>query len=325
MKICVLGSGAYGIALASIMNKNKHDIVMWTHNKEECENLNKNRTSKKLPGYKVPDKIEFTDDFEHAIKDKELIVIAVPAFAFDEISQKLSKCILKTKQHILVATKGIEQDTCLFLEEVLKKYIDTKFFAVISGPTFATEIIKEIPIGFSLGVRNSKTKEVVINALKNKNTKLRPTKDIVGVEICGSIKNVMAIASGILGGMEVEDSTKALFLTESLNDIKELIKALGGNKKTILSFAGFGDILMTCTSTTSRNYSFGYLIGKGATKKEVEEYLKNTTVEGMYTLKSIHKLIKNKKVKIPIINLIYNIILKDMEKEKLLSFLITKE
>ena len=131
----------------------------------------------------------------------------------------------------------------------------------------------------------------------------------------------MAIASGMLEGMGVTDSTRALFLTESMNDIKELINALGGKKKSILSFAGFGDILMTCTSHTSRNFSFGYLIGKGATKEEIDNYLNHTTVEGMYTLKSIHKLVK---VKMPIINLINDIINGKKDKEEILRFLIEK-
>lgn len=325
MNICILGSGAYGIALASIMNKNKHTIKMWTHDEEECKILDKERISKKLEGYKIPKNLSFTTSLENAVKDAELIVVAVPAFAFDSVSKDLSKYLVKTKQHVLIATKGIEQNTCLFLVDVLKKYNNTKNYAVISGPTFASDIIKEVPIGFALGVRNKTTKDIVIKALKNDKTKLRPTRDIVGVELCGAVKNVLAIASGILGGMKVEDSTVALFLTESLNDVKHLIKALGGYKKSILSFAGFGDIFMTCTSTTSRNYSFGYLIGKGASKEEIDKYLETTTVEGMYTLKSIYKLVKNKKVKMPIIDLIYNIVLKDKNKEELLKFLIEKE
>ena len=165
---------------------------------------------------------------------------------------------------------------------------------------------------------------VVRKCFQNSTTKFRRTKDIVGIEICGSIKNVMAIASGMLEGMGVTDSTRALFLTESMNDIKELIDALGGKKKSILSFAGFGDILMTCTSKNSRNFSFGYLIGSGATNEEVNKYLETTTVEGMYTLKSIHKLVRRKKVKMPIINLIHDIIEGKKDKEEMLKFLINK-
>ena len=324
MKVCILGSGAYGIALGTIVNKNKHNLTMWTRSEEECRVLNETHISKKMPEFKIPNDMNFITDFGEAVKDKDLIIIAVPAFAFDDISKKLSK-VLKNKQHVLIATKGIQQETCLFLTDVFYKYNKNKHLAVISGPTFASDIIKEVPIGFALGTKSSKTADVVIKTLKNKNTKLRRTRDVIGVELCGAIKNVLAIAAGILGGMDISDSTKALFLTESLNDVKELIKALGGNKKSILSFEGFGDILMTCTSTTSRNYSFGLLIGKGASQKEIDEYLESTTVEGMYTLKSIHKLIRNKKVKIPIINLIYDIILKEKEKETLLKFLIEKE
>ena len=159
---------------------------------------------------------------------------------------------------------------------------------------------------------------------ENELTKFRRTNDIIGVEVCGSIKNVMAIASGMLEGMNASPSTKALFLTESMNDIKELLFALGGKKKTILSFAGFGDILMTSTSPSSRNFSFGRLIGEGKSKQVINNYLKETTVEGMYTLQSIHKLVRKRNVKMPIINLIYDIINGKKEKEEILKFLIRK-
>ena len=248
--------------------------------------------------------------------------MAIPAFAFEEVTQKMSKFI-KRNQPVLIATKGIQQNTCLFLNEVFVKYLKNNY-AVISGPTFAVDMIKNAPIGFSLATKSTKTEMLVRRCFENDTTKFRRSRDIVGIEICGSIKNVMAIASGMLDGMGVTDSTRALFLTESMNDIKELINALGGKKKSILSYAGFGDILMTCTSSNSRNFSFGYLIGKGAKQKEIDEYLEKTTVEGMYTLKSIHKLVRKKKVKMPIINLIHDIIMGKKEKEELTKFLITK-
>lgn len=322
MKVGILGCGAFGLALAHILVNNKVEVVMWTHNDEEKERLIKTRKTDKLKGYNIPEEIKITNSLEDTVKGKDLIVMAIPAFAFEDVTKKLSTCILK-KQPVLIATKGIQQDTCLFLNDVFAKYL-TNSVAVISGPTFAVDMIKNAPIGFSLATKHKKTEMVVRKCFENETTKFRRTKDIKGIEICGSIKNVMAIASGMLEGMGVTDSTRALFLTESMNDIKELINALGGRKKSILSFAGFGDILMTCTSPNSRNFSFGYLIGKGATREEIDEYLKTTTVEGMYTLKSIHKLVRKKKVKMPIINLIYNIILNDKPKEEMLKFLIEK-
>lgn len=322
MNVAILGCGAYGLALSSILNKNKIETTMWTFSEDEKNELIKNRKSNKLKGYIISEDIEITNDLEYTIKGKDLIVIAVPAFAFEDTVKNMSKYILK-KQHILIATKGIQQNTCLFLNDVLSKYLNNNY-AVISGPTFAVDMINDVPIGFSLATKSKSTEMIIRKCFENNNTKFRRSKDIIGIEICGSIKNVMAIASGILEGMNITDSTRALFLTESMNDIKELISALGGKKKTILSFAGFGDILMTCTSRNSRNFSFGYLIGKGASQNEIDEYLENTTVEGMYTLKSIHKLVKKRNVKMPIINLIYDIIIGKKDKEEILLFLIKK-
>lgn len=322
MKVCILGSGAYGLALSHIFGKNKNNVVMWTYSKTEEHEIKTKRESSKLKGYKIPNSLKITTSLKRAVKGSNLVVIAVPAIAVDEVAKKLSKEITKD-MHILIATKGIENGTCAFLTDVIERYINTNKIAVISGPTFATDIVKDIPIGLSLATTNTRTKNLIKTLMESETTKLRDTMDIIGVEICGSIKNVMAIASGILGGMNVTDSTKALFLTEALNDIKELIEELGGTKSTILSFAGFGDILMTCTSTNSRNFTYGSLIGEGKLK-EAEEYAKNTTVEGLYTLKSIKELIKRENVKMPIIDLISDIILGNKDKEEILKFLIEK-
>ena len=322
MKVGVLGAGAFGLALSHILVKNNVTVEMWTHSEDEAKALDKTRTSKKLNGFKIPKEIKFTTNLEETVDGKDLIVMAIPAFAFEDVTKQLTEYI-KKKQPVLIATKGIQQNTCLFLNDVFSKYLKNSV-AVISGPTFAVDMIKDAPIGFSMATKSHKTEMIIRKCFENSTSKFRRTRDITGIEICGSIKNVMAIASGMLEGMGVTDSTRALFLTESMNDIKELIDALGGKKKSILSFAGFGDILMTCTSKNSRNFSFGYLIGSGASKEEIDKYLENTTVEGMYTLKSIHKLVRRKKVKMPIINLIHDIIEGKKDKEEMLRFLIQK-
>ena len=323
MKVCILGSGAYGFALSSILSRNNIDVFMWTYSEDEKKELIKTRRSPKLKDYIIPKNVVITTDMEKAVKGSDLVIISVPAFAFEDVVIKLKDIINKT-QSVLIATKGIQQGTCLFLSDVFKKYLKNNI-AVISGPTFAVDIVKEVPIGFSLATKHKKTEMLIRQCFENDTTKFRRTRDVIGIEICGSIKNVMAIASGMLEGMGVTDSTRALFLTESMNDIKELINALGGRKKSILSFAGFGDILMTCTSPNSRNFSFGYIIGKGASEEEINKYLNETTVEGMYTLKSIHKLVRRKKVQMPIINLIYDIINGKKNKEEMLKFLIEKK
>ena len=322
MKVAILGCGAYGLALASILVKNKVDVTMWSYKEEEKDKLIKTRKSDKLKNYKIPECINFSNNINEVVRGKDLIVIAVPTFSFESTVIELKKYISKN-QPVLIATKGIQQDTCLFLHDVFKKHCKNKI-AVISGPSFAVDIIREVPIGLSLATKHNSVELLIRECFENKLTKFRRTNDIIGVEVCGSIKNVMAIASGMLEGMNATPSTKALFLTESMNDIKELLFALGGKKKTILSFAGFGDILMTSTSSSSRNFSFGCLIGEGKSKQVVDNYLKETTVEGMYTLQSIHKLVKKKNVKMPIINLIYDIINGKKDKEEILSFLIEK-
>lgn len=325
MKVTILGSGAYGIALALMFNENKCDITLWEKFEEHAKQIRETRINNRvLPNVLIPKNIKIMSDLEESIKNSELIVIAIPAGFVDEVASELSKYI-KKGQHICIATKGIEQDTCLFIDDVVQKYIKTKNIAAISGPSFAVDIANHVPIGLTLATKNKKTAALIHQGLENKTLKLRDTDDLVGTEICGSIKNVIAIAAGMIDGMGLPESTQAMLITESLHDIKELIKALGGDGKTILSFAGFGDLLLTCTSTKSRNFSFGRLIGSGTSKDEIDNYINNTTIEGLYTLKSIHKLIKNKKVDIPIIDLIHDIVFYDKDPNEIKRFLIEKQ
>ena len=323
MKVCILGTGAYGLALANMFNQNDNDIILWSRFDEEVNTLKTTRKAKALKDITLP-VFNYTSNMEEAVKDRDLILIAVPAGAVNDVSKKLVN-FYKSNQHICIASKGIEQNTCLFVNDVVSKYIKTKKLAVISGGTFAIDMFGNCPLGLSLATKNKETEYIIKKALQNKYLKLRTTNDIVGIEICGSIKNVVAIASGMLSGMGYPESTSCMFITESLHDIKNLIKALGGNKKTILSFAGFGDLLLTCTSYKSRNYTLGKMIGERRPQEEIDNYINTTTIEGLYTLKSIYKLLRKKKVKMPIIDLIYNIIFKGTDPSELAKFLIEKE
>ncbi len=325
MKVAIIGTGAFGLALSLMFHKNNCDIRMWTKFEKEKDDLLENRENKKaLKGIKIPEDIVITTDIEYAIKDAKLIVIAVPAGFVNDVTMLIASTIKKTEQHILIASKGIEQGSCLFISDIVKQHIKTKRIAVISGPSFAIDIANNYPIGLSLATKCKETDKVVRNALANDTMKLRSTRDIIGVELGGAIKNVIAIAAGMLKGLDYPESTQAMFITESLHDIRELMKVLGGSKKTILSYAGFGDLLMTSTSDKSRNYKLGYLIGKGASKEELDDYINDTTIEGLYTLKSIYKLLKNKRARIPIINMIYDIVFKNKSPETLQDFLMLK-
>lgn len=323
MKISILGTGAYGLALASIFEENKNNVVMWTKFEEEKNELILNRFTPKLPGFILPKDIEITTNFDECILNSDLIVIAVPTAFVNDVSIMLNKKI-KNNQHICIASKGIEQNSCKFVCEVVENNTNSKNIGIISGPSFAVDVVKKVPIGLSVGSKNNETIKIIKKTLENNHLKLRETNDVIGIEVCGATKNIIAIAAGIVDGMNLPISTKAFLITEALNDIKVLIDLLNGDKKTILSFAGFGDILLTCTSEKSRNYSFGKLIGKGTSKKEIQSYLKTTTVEGAYTLKSIRELIKSKKIELPIIEIIYNIVFKGKNPNTLIKFLIKK-
>lgn len=324
MKIGLFGCGAYGMALSSIMIDNNCDITMWTKFEDEKIQLEKNRSNEKLiPNFKISEKIKITTDVHETIKDKDLLVIAIPAAFIDDLCKMMQPFI--KNDHILIATKGIEQETGLFINEIIEKNLKTKNIAVISGPTFAIDLVSKMPAGLTLATKNETTKHLAYRALQNDYIKLRSTTDIIGVEICGSIKNVIALSSGMLEGLNTNESTKAMLLTEAIHDMETILDSFNCEKRTVLTFAGMGDLLLTCTSTKSRNYTFGKLLGSKKSADEINSYLETTTVEGYYTVVSIYKLLKDKKISIPIIDLIYDIAVKKDNPEKLLTFLIEKQ
>ena len=322
MRVTVLGAGAFGLALASIFKENNNDVTVWSRFEEEVTSLREKSTNEKIKNIKLPSGIKYSTNLEEVVEKSDLLVIAIPAQFVDNLVKQV-KSLVK-KQYILIASKGIENDTFSFLEEVVRRGINTRKIAIISGPTFAIDVIKSYPVGFTLASRSWMTREVIKKILVNSHVKVRPSRDVVGVEVCGAIKNVISIAAGMIEGMNYPESTKAMFITESLHDLKNLIKALGGNKKTILTFAGFGDLLMTATSTKSRNFTFGKMFGENKSKEEIDKYRKETTIEGLYTLESIYKLIKKKKVYMPIIDLIKNIV-DGKEEAKALIDLLTSD
>lgn len=323
MKIGLFGCGAYGMALSSILTENNCEITMWTKFEEEKEQLEKTRKNEKLiPNFEISKNIKLTTNIKECIENQDLLIIAIPAAFIDSLALEMQPYI--KDNHIVIATKGIEQETGLFINQILEKYLDTKNIAVISGPSFAIDLVSKMPAGLSVAGNNKNTIELTKKALQNSYIKLRETTDIIGVEICGAIKNVLALSSGMLDGLGANDSTKAMLLTEAMHDMEEILTSFNANKRTVLSFAGIGDLILTCTSTKSRNFRFGKILGEKRPVSEIKEYLNNTTVEGFYTLESIYKLLKNKEVSIPIIDLIYDIAVEGENPEKLLTFLVEK-
>ena len=277
-KISIIGTGAYGLSIALALLKKCDNVTMWVESEERANWLNENKKNANIiPSIEIPDAITFTNSYEEAIKDTNIVFIAVVAKFVNSVTKELSKYNLKNK-HFCILSKGIEQNTCEFVHDVFKRNIKSKNLCVVSGPSFAIDIANNEPVGLSIASKNKETVAVIKKALENDRIKLRDSNDLIGVELCGSIKNVIAIAAGILEGLGYSESTRSFLITESLHDIKSLIHGLGGKKKTILSFAGVGDLLLTATTKKSRNYTYGVLIGKKEIK-EAEEYVNNTTVE----------------------------------------------
>ena len=320
MKIAIIGTGAYGLALGSMFSLKNNDIIMWSKFENEVNDL---KTNKKFKGIDLPKNIKYTTDMELCIKKSDLIVIAIPVAFIKNTIEELKKYYHNTP--ILIASKGIEQNTNLFAIDIIKNNMNVKEIGVIAGGTFATDMLKREPMGLTLATSSNNLKNIVLNTLENKYLKIQVTKDIIGVEICSSVKNIMAIASGIIDGLNYGESTKYLFITEAIYEIRNLINLFGGNKKTILTYAGIDDICMTCSTANSRNYTLGVLIGNNNSEEDINNYKKETTIEGLYTTKSFYDLITVKNINCSLINIIYKILYENEKPTKIIEYLLNEK
>ena len=319
-----MGTGAYSVGIALMLaKKNTNEIMLWSENEEFVKEFReKNKITKIFPEVVFPENIKITNSYEEAMNNSSLIFFITSAKYILNVCKNIKP--FYKNQPICIASKGIEHTTLSTLSNLVRNTLYTRNICVISGPTFAIDLVNNEPAALAIAGLNNKTIKIVQDNLANETLKLRKSSDITGIQLCGSVKNIIAIAAGILKGLGYSESTQAFLINESLHDMKNIIHALGGKKKTILSFAGIGDLLLTCSSVKSRNYSFGYVIGSTKDKEKIEEYLKNNTVEGYYTLNSIYKMLQKKGIEIPLISLINNIVCNNQNPNDLAEFLIKK-
>ena len=304
MKIFVLGCGAYASALSIRLNK-KNNLTMWCSFEEEMKKILETRESPSFKGVYIPKDIKITTSFDD-ISNSDLIILAIPAIFVSNVLEKASNYI--KDMPIVIASKGITSDG--FISDIVKTY--TNKIAVISGPSFAIDTVKEIPIGITIASNN--ITDLIVKAFEC--FSIDTNTDIIGTEICGSIKNVFAIGAGILNDMS--ESTKCTYITKCLLETSNLIKKFNGNENTVLSYAGIGDLILTANSNKSRNYSLGCLISKG-NREEIKNYINNNTVEGLNTLHTINKLFSN--INMPIITILYDIIYNNKSFKTLIDYL----
>ncbi|CDE50967.1 glycerol-3-phosphate dehydrogenase [NAD(P)+] [Firmicutes bacterium CAG:460] len=325
MKISVIGLGVYSLAISKMLaKKDENEIVIWTENNEKYEEYKKTKKVASVFDTKLPKNIKISASMEDTLENTNLIYI-ITASKYVDIVTKQMKPYYNPKIPVCIASKGIEESREELLSNIVKNALKTNNIAVISGPTFAVDILNNEPVALALASKTKKAKEYVLNTLANDTLKLRPSKDMIGIQMCGSIKNVIAIASGILSGLGYSNSTQSFLINESLHDIKDIIKIFGGNPKTILSFAGVGDLMLTCTSTKSRNFSFGVIIGSTKDQNKINEYLATHTVEGYNTLEIVYKMLQKKGIEIELITTIYDIVYNGVDANTLAKFLVTKK
>ena len=325
MKISVIGLGVYSLAISKMLaKKDENEIVIWTENNEKYEEYKKTKKVASVFDTKLPKNIKISASMEDTLENINLIYI-ITASKYVDIVTKEMKPYYNPKIPVCIASKGIEESREELLSNIVKNALKTNNIAVISGPTFAVDILNNEPVALALASKTKKAKEYVLNTLANDTLKLRPSKDMIGIQMCGSIKNVIAIASGILSGLGYSNSTQSFLINESLHDIKDIIKIFGGNPKTILSFAGVGDLMLTCTSTKSRNFSFGVIVGSTKDQNKINEYLATHTVEGYNTLEIVYKMLQKKGIEIELITTIYDIVYNGVDANTLAKFLVTKK
>ena len=302
VKMSVIGSGGWGIALAILLHKNGHNLTIWSFDKKEAEELKINRQNKtKLPNILLPEDIKVTDNLKEAVDNKDILVLAVPSKAIRSVSKSL-KDIIKDNQIIVNVAKGLEEDTLKTMTDIIEEELKEKNpqVAVLSGPSHAEEVGKGIPTTCVVSAHNKELTLYLQNIFMNPSFRVYTSPDMIGVEIGGALKNVIALAAGIADGLNYGDNTKAALITRGIKEISSLGVAMGGEQSTFYGLTGLGDLIVTCASMHSRNSRAGILLGQGKTLDEAIKEV-NMVVEGIYSAKSALMAAKKYNVEIPII------------------------
>lgn len=299
MKIGVLGAGSWGTALAILLHENGHEVTLWSIDKREVAMIDEKREQvEKLPGVRIPDRIAVTNDVESSVAGKDILVMAVPSI-FIRSTSKMIAPYVKEDQLIVNVAKGIEEETLMNMTDIIEDEIKQARVGVLSGPSHAEEVGRRIPTTVVAGAHDKKTAEEIQEAFMSPVFRVYTSPDMVGIELGAALKNVIALAAGIVDGLGLGDNTKAALITRGIAEITRLGLAMGGRFETFIGLSGIGDLIVTCTSTHSRNHNAGYLIGQGKSCQEAMDEVK-MVVEGVYSAKAALALAKKYNIEVPI-------------------------
>lgn len=325
MKLTVLGAGCWGLTLAWLLENNFDEIVVWGREQDLPESLVKNKNITTPLEIQLPDKVEVSSDLKSAISNADIILIVVSTAGTRPVCQALKEAGIKDEQILVNASKGIELPSLMRISQVIKEVLPNQNLAVLSGPTLAKEVLQGKPTAASVASDDIEIAKKVQKFCNVKNKfRLYTNKDIVGVELGGSLKNVIAIASGFANSMNLGDNCAGALLTRGMAEIARISVRLGANPSTLYGLSGMGDLIATCSSPMSRNYSVGSLLGKG---KKIDDILAElgSVAEGVKTSKAVCELAKKLEIEAPISSAIYEAVYTDITPEELLDKLMNRE
>ena len=299
MKVCIVGSGSWGTALGKLLFENGHEVMVWSRCEEEVNGINlEHKLDRYLPGVMIPEGIKATGNLEEAIKFSEIVVLAVPSVAVRECARNISKYL--DEQIIVNVAKGLEIGTQKRLSEVIKEELPKgQRIAILSGPSHAEEVARRMPTVIAVGSEDEEVRNIISNAFMNEYFRVYSNSDLVGVEIGGAVKNVIALCAGVSDGLGFGDNAKAGLITRGLAEIIRLGTAMGGKLESFYGLTGIGDLVVTCASKHSRNHRAGEYIGQGLSMEEAISKV-NMVVEGINAAKSVRELGKRYNVEMPI-------------------------
>ena len=321
--ITVIGAGAWGTALALLLARNKNHVRLWGNDVAQMTTLQQDRENRQcLPGLSFPDNLQIISDLEEALRDVQDIFIVVPSNAFRSVVETIKTHVKNPR--IAWGTKGLDPNTRQFFHEVVFESFSTKTpIAVLSGPSFAKEVADGKPTAVSLAGNDLVFIEDLIERLHNAHFRVYQNTDLIGLQLCGTVKNIMAIAVGIADGLELGANTRAAIITRGLVEIGRLCDAMGAQPNTLLSLAGVGDLVLTCTDNQSRNRRFGLLVGKGKDLKTAEKEI-GQAVEGLHNVKQVYELARSHGIEMPITEQIYAILHQNAEPKEVVTQLLSR-
>lgn len=309
LKIAVLGGGSFGTAMANLSSKNGCEVTLWVRDKRSVKSMQKTHINKKyLPDHKLDERLQFTHDLQAAVKGKDLIFVAVPSAAFRETLQKIAPFI--SAQAIVSLTKGMEKDTFALMSDVIADELPNVAFGVMSGPNLAKEIMNNMPSATVIASQSAALRLAVQTALHSAFFRVFASDDLIGVELGGALKNIYAIAMGMAAAYDIGENTKAMILTRALAEMSRFGVQAGANPLTFLGLSGVGDLYATCSSTLSRNYQIGNMLGRGMSLELAIKKL-GQTAEGINTIQQVNEKAIKEGIYMPITHALHDIIYED--------------